>query len=224
VHFIFMLTQHDRTVPNALEVYDLLRDTDLRYVGCKDVGIDTATLRALTARIQDDGREVMLEVVSTSPEDELRSVRTAVDAGVDWLLGGTNVEAALHAIDGAPLKYCPFPGTVIGHPSELRGATEDIAAHAAELVAADGVHGVDLLAYRHRTADPALLAKAVTVACGAAPVIAAGNVDSTERIAALDDAGIWGFTIGSAVFADQLPGAPDIVAQVGWALDTAAGR
>ena len=37
----------------------------------------------------------MLEVVSTSKEDELSSLRAATAAGVDWVLGGT------HAADGA---------------------------------------------------------------------------------------------------------------------------
>ena len=32
------------------------------------------------------------------------------------------------------------------------------------------------------------------------PVIAAGGVDSEERIRSLADAGVWGFTVGSAIF------------------------
>jgi phosphoribosylformimino-5-aminoimidazole carboxamide ribonucleotide (ProFAR) isomerase len=32
------------------------------------------------------------------------------------------------------------------------------------------------------------------------PVIAAGSVDSEEKIRTLADAGVWGFTVGSAIF------------------------
>ena len=46
--FIFMLTHHDQTVPNCLEVYDSLADIGLRHVGFKDVGVDKATLKELT--------------------------------------------------------------------------------------------------------------------------------------------------------------------------------
>jgi phosphoribosylformimino-5-aminoimidazole carboxamide ribonucleotide (ProFAR) isomerase len=45
-------------------------------------------------------------------------------------------------------------------------------------------------------------------------VIAAGSVTSAEQIRTLAEAGAWGFTIGSAIFDGQLPGAPDVAAQV----------
>jgi len=36
---IFMLTHHDRTVPNALEVFEEIKDTGIQNVGFKDVGL-----------------------------------------------------------------------------------------------------------------------------------------------------------------------------------------
>ncbi len=36
--FIFMLTNHDATVADAVEVYESIRTTGLRLVGFKDVG------------------------------------------------------------------------------------------------------------------------------------------------------------------------------------------
>src|SRR5688500_1446971 len=119
---IFMLTHHDQTLENALDVYDEIRDLPLRYVGFKDVGVPADTLRELTGRMHEDGREVRLEVVSERAEDELRSVAAAVDIGVDWVLGGTNPDAALEVLAAVPnVRYCPFPGRVVGHPSQLRG-------------------------------------------------------------------------------------------------------
>ena len=218
--FIFMLTHHDQTLENALEVYDDIRDLPLRYVGFKDVGVPQATLRELTRRMHADGREVMLEVVSERPEDELRSVAAAVDIGVDWVLGGTHADEALVALDGAPVRYCPFPGRIIGHPSLLRGTIEEIAASARALTARDGVHGVDLLAYRFDGDVEALVAAVVAASSG--PVIAAGSVDSIERIRTLGRLGAWGFTIGGAIFEGRLAAGPSVREQLEVALTAAS--
>src|SRR5688500_2360123 len=148
--FIFMLTHQDRTVADALRVYRGLADiAQLRYVGFKDIGASVEQLRDLTQAIRADGREVMLEVVSEHADAELRSIEAARDLGVDWVLGGTHVEEGLGALRGTTIRYCPFPGRVIGHPSLLRGTIEEIAADAASMTSRAGVHGLDLLAYRH---------------------------------------------------------------------------
>ena len=215
-----MLTHGDRTVDNAVEVYRQVAGTGLKLVGFKDVGVSPQVLRNLTEEIHSDGRPVFLEVVSTSRDDELRSIEAALKAGVDYVLGGTNVDAALDLIDGAPVEYCPFPGVVVGHPSELQGSIDEISRHGADLTARPGVTGLDLLAYRHSGVDPVALTRAVVDSCSG-PVIAAGSVDREERIRALSDAGAWAFTIGSALFEGQLPGAPSIPGQVEWVLEVA---
>jgi hypothetical protein len=220
IEFIFMLTHSDRTVPNARAVYDDVRDCPLRYVGFKDIGLPTGELKALSAAIRADGREVMLEVVSEAAEDELRSVSAALEIGVDWLLGGTHPEAALPILAGSDVRYCPFPGRVVGHPSLLRGSIEEIAADADRLTSTPGVHGLDLLAYRYDGDVEALTAAVKERAHG--PVIAAGSVDSLERIAALSRIGVWGFTIGGAIFDGRFAGAPSIPAQIQAVLDAAA--
>ncbi|HEX6868266.1 MAG TPA: hypothetical protein VF119_05645 [Candidatus Limnocylindrales bacterium] len=99
IEFIFMLTRNDATIPDAAAVYDTLRDSGLRYVGFKDIGLPPAQLRALAETMRRDGREVFLEVVSERAEDEIRSVEAALEIGVDWLLGGTHAEEALALLD-----------------------------------------------------------------------------------------------------------------------------
>jgi hypothetical protein len=217
LEFIFMLTHNDTTVPDALAVYDEIRDLPLRYVGFKDVGLAPAQLRELAARIHADDREVMLEVVSERADDELRSIGSALDIGVDWVLGGTHPDEALAILAASGKRYCPFPGRVIGHPSLLRGTIAEVAESARTLTARDGVHGVDLLAYRHDGAVPELVSAVVEASSG--PVIAAGSVDSPERIRVLAERGVWGFTIGGAVFERRLPAGPTIREQVAWVLD-----
>jgi Histidine biosynthesis protein len=213
IEFVFMLTRDDVTVADAPEVLAGLRDTGLRYLGFKDIGPPPEVLRDVTAAAHEAGMEVMLEVVSTSREDELRSVRAALDIDVDWVLGGTNAGDGAAVLAGSGLRYCPFPGTITGHPSVLSGAVADIAADAARLTAIDGVHGVDLLAYRHATADVGALTRAVADAVDG-PVIAAGSVATVEQIRVLEEAGAWGFTIGSAIFEQRLPGGPSVAGQV----------
>jgi hypothetical protein len=227
IEFVFMLTHHDRTVDDPAGVYEQLRGSGLRYVGFKDIGATVAQLRDVCDRAHADGLEVMLEVVSTTREEELRSVAAATEIGVDWLLGGTHPEDGLEILDQAGAgaarpKYCPFPGTVVGHPSILRGDIAQIAESGRRMTALDGVFGLDLLAYRHESADAAELTRAV-VQAASGPVIAAGSVASTAQITALEAAGAWGFTIGGAIFEGRLPGGPSVAGQVAEVLRAAAG-
>ena len=223
IEFVFMLTHHDRTVDRPLDVYEEIRDCGLRYIGFKDIGASAAELREVCGQAHADGLEVMLEVVSVSKEDELKSISAAAEIGVDWILGGTHPADGLAVLAGTKARYCPFPGRVVGHPSVLLGEIAEIAESARQITALDGVYGLDLLAYRHPSADAAALTSAV-VRASAGPVIAAGSVASLEQIAALDAAGAWGFTIGGAIFERRLPGGPSVGGQIRHVLAAAASR
>lgn len=219
-HFVFMLTHDDRTVENAAELVPTLADTGLRYIGFKDVGADLARQRELVSLAHDAGFEVMLEVVSTTKEAELSSLESAAKAGFDWVLGGTHgADTAGMLPDG--VRYCPFPGRVVDHPSVLLGTIEEIAADAERLTGLDHVAGLDLLAYRHPTADILDLIRAV-VQRSSGPVIVAGSIASIDRAIAVSEAGAWGYTIGSAIFDGLLPGAPSIADQVRRVLEETA--
>src|ERR1019366_2523050 len=220
MNFIFMLTHADSTIDNALDYVDQLSDTGLRYIGFKDVGATPERQREIAQAARAAGLETMLEVVSTTREAEIESVHAALAAGVDWILGGTQPDAVLPLLAGSKVRYCPFPGRVVGHPSVLEGSIAEIAASAAALTAMAGVHGLDLLAYRHESANIEDLTRAV-VAAAAGPVIAAGSVVRDEQINMLGSAGAWGFTIGSAIFDGLFPGSPDVAAQVRHVLQVA---
>jgi hypothetical protein len=213
IEFVFMLTHHDRTVGRPLEVYGQIRECGLRYVGFKDIGASPAELREVCEQAHADGLEVMLEVVSTTKEAELASIAAAGQIGVDWVLGGTHPDDGLTVLAGAKTRYCPFPGLVVDHPSVLLGSIGEIAESARAITALDGVYGLDLLAYRHPSADAGELTSAV-VQASAGPVIAAGSVASVAQIRTLDAAGAWGFTIGGAIFEGRLPGGPSIGGQI----------
>jgi hypothetical protein len=203
-HFILMLTRDDRTVPDARTAYEQVRETGLTYVGFKDLGLPFAEMSALAAAIHADDRQVMLEVVSTNREDELRSVRSAIEIGADYLLGGRHVSDALPLLEGTGIRYFPFCGTPVGHPTRLQGTIEETVADACRLARLPGIHGLDLLGYRF-AGDAAELTRRVVKAAGI-PVIAAGSIDRRERVRAVCDAQVWGFTIGTALFEGRFGG------------------
>ncbi|WOX20207.1 HisA/HisF-related TIM barrel protein [Streptomyces solicathayae] len=200
--FIFMLTRDDRTVTDCLDVLDDIAGLGITHIGFKDVGVDADTLARLHTRIRALGATSYLEVVSTDRAQALASVRTAVELGVDQLLGGTWIDDTLPLLRGTGIAYLPFAGEPLGHPTRLAGGPDRIAADCRRAEAA-GCAGVDLLAYRATDADPLDLVRAARAATGGRLVVA-GSIASTERIRALADAGADAFTIGSAAFDGSL--------------------
>ena len=198
VDFIFMLTRHDRTIEDAVEIVDSASDLGVRHIGFKDVGVPRATLERIVARIRARGGVCYLEVVSTTPSAVSESLATGAALGVDCILGGTDLEAARHALGNLD-GYFPFPGRPVGHPTKLRGTPEDVEADARR-ARERGCAGVDLLAYRATDADPLELVRAARRGIGDRRLIVAGSVRSTEQVHALAAAGADAFTIGSAVF------------------------
>lgn len=203
LRFIFMLTRNDRTVEDASEQLQTALGLGVRHIGFKDVGLPIAQLKSLNAAIKAGGATSYLEVVSLDRDSEIASARAALEIGVDVLLGGTRAEDVLPVIAGRTVQYCPFPGRIVGHPSVLEGTIEEIVASATALAAREGVHGLDLLAYRSKQDVPALM-KAVCAAVSK-PVYIAGSIDTPERIAIVKQAGAAGFTIGTAALDGKYP-------------------
>jgi 4-hydroxythreonine-4-phosphate dehydrogenase len=215
--FIFMLTRSDVTVADAMEQYRAVRDTALRWVGFKDVGLPFGELRSLARAAHDDGRQVALEVVSLDEASERRSIEAGREIGVDLLMGGVRPDVALPMLDGTGIRYFPFPGEVVGHPSVLRGTVDEIAASAGAMAHTPGVDGLDLLAYRFAGDVPDLIRRVVDAA--GCPVVVAGSVDAVTRIEAVRAAGAWAFTVGSAVFDFAFPAGATTREQVAFILD-----
>jgi hypothetical protein len=213
MEFIFMLTRADRTVQHCLAVLDEVAPLGLRHIGFKDVGVDQAVLRALHAGIKALGATSYLEVVTNSREEAAASARMAVELGVDRLLGGTLVAETLAILRGTGVEYYPFVGRPFGHPTQLGGDADMVAAQAAACMDM-GCAGVDLLAYRAMEAAPLDLVRAARRGLGAGRLICAGGVDGPARIAALRAAGCDAFTVGSAVFDGVFSARPGVAAQL----------
>jgi hypothetical protein len=204
--FIFMLTRDDQTIADARAVYRSVSHSGVSHVGCKDLGLPRGELEALIGDIRASAHTSYLEVVSETEEATLRSARVAAEIQPDYLIGGTMIEPMQQIIAGTGIRFFPYVGEIVDHPCLLRGSIEAIAedARRAEQL---GVDGINLLAYRYDR-DVDALVEAV-VGATSLPVIAAGSVDSGERIRALSRRGVWGFTVGTAALDGKFaPGEP----------------
>jgi 4-hydroxythreonine-4-phosphate dehydrogenase len=210
--FIFMLTNQDKTIPDALERLEDVVAAGVTHIGFKDVGLPFDRLQVIAGAIRAAGAKVYLEVVSLDAESEKSSAEAALKLGVDVLMGGTRPAVVLPVINGTNIKYYPFPGQIAGHPSVLEGSIEAIVASAKHLAAMSGVHGLDLLAYRF-AGDVPLLMRRVCAAIDK-PVIIAGSIDRPERILAAIRSGSAGFTVGTAAFEGKFTVAKNLVGEI----------
>jgi hypothetical protein len=197
---IVMLTHHDKTVSDALELFQRTRDCPITHWGFKDVGLAPKEMQAVVSAMKDAGKITFLEVVSLSEEEGLRGARLAVELGFDILMGTVFYPSIGAYLKEKPVRYYPFPGHVHSHPSILDGTIEEIVTNACDLEA-QGVHGLDLLTYRYSGEATRLLKRVVEST--QIPVVSAGSIASFERINEVWDSGAWGFTIGSAFFERQ---------------------
>lgn len=84
---IVMLTRHDMTAPNALELFNQLKDKPVTHWGFKDVGLPPEQMKQVVAAMKAAGKRTYLEVVSLSEEEGLRGAKLAVERGFDVLMG-----------------------------------------------------------------------------------------------------------------------------------------
>ncbi|HEX9388428.1 MAG TPA: hypothetical protein VF918_19035 [Anaerolineales bacterium] len=197
---IVMLTHHDKTVPNALELFQRTKEYPITHWGFKDVGLSPDEMQSVVTAMKEAGKTTFLEVVSLSEEEGLRGAHLAVELGFDILMGTVFYPSIAEYLKDKPVRYYPFPGHVHSHPSILDGEIDEIVAHASELEGY-GVHGLDLLTYRYN-GEAARLLKQVVESTNV-PIVSAGSIASFERINEVWEAGAWGFTIGSAFFDKQ---------------------
>jgi hypothetical protein len=198
--FIFMLTHHDVTVPNALDLFQKVSRTGVKCAGCKDIGLEISKLRELFSNMKSVGMKSFLEVVTMKEEEHFRGVDVALDIGSDYLIGGMPqyTEETIRYFKGKknPPKFFPYIGKIVGHPCLLRGTLEEIV-EGARRTQKLGADGINLLAYRY-DGDVRELVQKVSAAIEV-PLVVAGNVDSFERIRELKELGVWAFTIGGAI-------------------------
>ena len=200
-NIIIMLTHQDKTVGNALEVFEACKDLPILDWGFKDVGLPVDKMKELVAAMKAAGKRTSLEVVTYTEESCLRGAKLAVECGFDYLCGTIFFDSVFNFLKENGTKYFPFVGAISGSPSVLEGTPEDMIAQGHKLAQA-GVDGFDLLAYRYKDGDPKALATSF-VAQMDVPVVVAGSIDSPARLQAVSDIGADSFTMGSALFDEK---------------------
>jgi len=194
--FIFMETYNDMTRTDAIPIYKEIRGTNLKCIGFKDIGLPIHKLKELHAMMKKDGRTTFLEVVSASEKETVQSTKVALELGVDYLIGGTYIDATQPLIKNTGMKYFPYVGKIVDHPCKLRGSIEEIV-NDTKKVKEKGIPGINLLAYRYNGDVDQLIEKVGAVDL---PMIVAGSIDSYERVRKMKEMDIWAFTIGGAIF------------------------
>lgn len=199
--FIFMLTHHDVTVPNAIKVFEEIKGTGLRFIGCKDIGLPVSELEDLFKRIKKNRMTSFLEVVCNNEKDHFAGIDKAIRIKADYIIGGMPrfakktfeylKERKVHA------KFFPYAGRVVGHPCILEGTIDNVIDDALKFEKM-GADGINLLLYRFTDDVTELLNQTVTAL--RMPLIVAGNVDSFKTIEPLIEKNVFAFTIGGAVF------------------------
>ena len=195
---IVMLTHNDRTVENAIEVFEAAKDAPAKFWGFKEDGLPEDKMKVLVEKMKEAGKRAFLEVVAYTEEECLEGARMGIRCGFDTVMGTMYFDSIKQACDDAGIAYYPFVGKITGRPSILEGTIEGIVGEAMDLVQNKGIQGFDLLGYRF-TGDAVKLnaefVKAVPV-----PVCLAGSVASFQRLDEVKAAGAWAFTIGGAFF------------------------
>lgn len=198
---IVMLTHNDRTVENALEVFERAKHTPAKYWGLKEIGIPEDQIKYLVSKMKDAGKTTFLEVVAYTEDECIEGARIGARCGFDMLMGTMYFDSIKAITDSAHMKYLPFVGKISGRPSILEGTIDEIINEAKNLVKNKGVGGFDLLGYRF-TGDAVNLNKKF-VENVKVPVCLAGSVDSFKRLDEVKATGAWAFTIGGAFFENK---------------------
>ena len=198
---IVMLTHHDRTVTNAIEVFEGAKNSKAKYWGFKEVGIPEDQMIDLVKRMKAAGKTTFLEVVDYTEAGCVEGAKIAARCGFDVLMGTLYFDSVKKVADEAGIKYMPFVGELSGRPSVLNGTIEGMIDEANNLVDTKGIKGFDLLGYRYTGDAVKLNAEFVQKVRG--DVCLAGSVASFQRLDEVKATGAWAFTIGGAFFENK---------------------
>ena len=197
IKMIVMLTNHDRTVENAIELFEECKNLSVEHWGFKNIGLPVIKMKKLVRNMKDAKKKTFLEVVSYTEKECIEATKLAIECEFDYLMGTMFFQSVYDLLKDKPIKYMPFCGKVSGSPSVLEGSIDEIIAHA-KSIKEKNVYGLDILAYRY-IGDPEELAKKFIKEINL-PVIIAGSISSFEKLEKVKKLNPWGFTIGSAFF------------------------
>lgn len=195
---IVMLTWNDKTVDNAIEIFESAKHTNVNYWGFKEEGLPKEMMIKLVNLIHDAGKTAVLEVVAYTEKACIDGAKVCAECGFDMLMGTMYFESVQKITESNGIIYYPFVGTIEGRPSVLKGSIEGMIAEANGLVQDKGIKGFDLLGYRYTGDAVKLNQEFVKQVRG--NVCLAGSVSSFQRLSEIKATSAWAFTIGGAFF------------------------
>lgn len=202
---IVMLTHNDRTVKNAIEVFESAKDAKAVHWGFKEDGIPVSEMKELARRMKAAGKQTYLEVVAYTEAECLAGAKIGVECGIDTVMGKLFFPSILKLLKDNGIKYMPFVGRLEGRPTVMNGTIEEIIKEGEFLKSQEGVSGIDLLGYRY-SGDAHELNKRFCAAMGDLPVCIAGSINGFSRIDAVKEFKADSFTIGGAFFENRFDG------------------
>lgn len=193
---IVMLTKDDKTLKNAISLFESAKDSKAKFWGFKEQGLEKNELEKLSALIKKANKTPVLEVVAYDEQSGIEGAKMAKLLGCEILLGTCFFESILSFCKENKIAYFPYIGEIFARPSVLKGDAKTMIKEA-DNYAKMGVSGVNLLAYRHESIDGASLAKSISKEIKA-PLCVAGSIDSYEKLAVIKEIAPRFFTIGTA--------------------------
>ena len=199
-NLIVMLTQNDKTVLNAYEIFNQCKNSKAEFWGFKEEPLPLDEMKKLYSYMKSLGKTTFLEVVEYDEANGLKGAQTALECGVDILMGTVFFDSINDFCKKNNMKYMPFVGQVSQRPSILEGDIDDMIQEANQYLK-KGVYGIDILGYRY-TGNPLELNKKFVKHVNA-PVCIAGSINSYKRLDEIKDINPWAYTIGSAFFENK---------------------
>lgn len=202
VKLIAMLTNNDKTVPGAIDIFENNKMTKADCWGFKDIGIELPAAKELIEKMKRAGKITFMEPLVESEEECLKAAQFAIDCKFEYMVGMAFYESVAEKLKGTGIKYFPTCGRRAGIPRMLYGTHEEIIADAKRILSYEGVHGICLSIYRYKDGDPEEMAREFVKNVDK-PMIVTGSISNTERLEFVKKLKPWGFTIGSALFDDS---------------------
>lgn len=196
---IVMLTWHDVTVKNAMEVFQAAKDAPTKHWGFKIEGTTPESMRELAACMKENGKKIYIEILAIDESRCLKAAKQCIECKVDHVLGTVYFESVAKLLSDAGIAYSPF----VGPTDDLHG-TIDFIINRVQAMEKKNIYGLNLTPFRYTEGDPEELLRRMT-SIVTKPYIIAGSVDCYEKldiVKALPD--LYGFTIGGGLFRKEI--------------------
>ena len=193
---IVMLTLNDQTVEDAIDVFEECKDLPIDDWGFKNVGISLEERIRLAQLMKEAGKNTYIEDVLNEEKDMLEMAKFAAENGINNICG-RYYDSVNKYIKDKNIKYFVSSTMSFGCPVMLRGSVDEIVKQL-KSYEQKGVEGFCIGAYRHESSPEELIQGMVRELNG--KIMIAGSIDSKERMTYVNDAGCFGFTMGSAIF------------------------